>query len=63
MPTLEGEIKGNFNKFKTKWKSELLAIQGSLAARDQAFLDSYTRLTSINAWRELLIKNEVSEKA
>lgn len=63
MPSLEEEIKDNFNRFKTKWENELETVRGSLATSEKTFLDSYKRLTSINAWRELLIKNVVSEEA
>jgi hypothetical protein len=34
-----------------------------LGSSEELFLNSYTRLTSINAWRELLIKNEASDEA
>lgn len=61
MPGFEEEVKQNFDRFTERWKNELSTIQASLDTSEQEFLDSYKRLTSINSWRELLIKNEVSE--
>ncbi len=60
---LEDEVKANFSHFKTKWQDELKIVQSSLASNEGVFLGSYTRLTTMNSWRELLIENEVSEKA
>jgi hypothetical protein len=62
MPAFEEELKHNFDSFTAKWKNELSTIQASLDASAQEFFNSYKRLTSINSWRELLIKNEVSEE-
>lgn len=63
MPSAESEIKENFNSFKIKWKTELDNVHRLLGSSETLFLNSYIRLASINAWRELLIKNEVSDEA
>jgi hypothetical protein len=63
MPGFEEEVKHNFESFTAGWKHELSTIQASLDTSEREFLNSYKRLTSINSWRELLIRNEVSEES
>ena len=63
MPDLEEEIKNNFDNFTVAWKGELTTIQTALDASEKVYLESYRRLTSINSWRELLVKNVMSDEA
>lgn len=60
MPDLKDEIVSNFNNFHAKWQAELSTVQTTLASSEAIYLDSYRRLISLNAWRELLLKNIMS---
>lgn len=63
MPNFEGEITGNFSSFSTKWQAELSTVQTTLATSEVIYLESYKRLTSLNAWRELLLRNIISSES
>lgn len=63
MPSFESEVVSNFSSFNTKWKAELSTVQTALDASEAIYLESYKRLTSLNAWRELLLSNIISSEA
>jgi len=63
MPSFEDEITSNFFHFSERWQAELTSVQGDLATSEAIYLASYKRLTSINAWRDLLLKNELSPES
>lgn len=63
MPDFEAEIVSNFSNFSTKWQSELSTVQTTLATSEVMYLTSYKRLTSLNAWRELLLRNIISPES
>lgn len=63
MPDLKDEIVGNFKDFHTKWQAELSTVQANLAASEAIYLESYKRLISLNAWRELLLRNIISAES
>lgn len=63
MPSFEDEIANNFSNFKAKWQTELSTVQSALATSEAIYLKSYQRLTSLNAWRELLLENELPSEA
>lgn len=61
MTSANDEIKGNFDVFKGKWTSEILDVMKSLEKHNTSYIASYERLTSLNSWRELIIKPKVTE--
>lgn len=63
MNSVGDEVRGNFEIFKSKWTSELGSVQQSMTQYNALYLISYKRLTSLNSWRELIIKQKVSEGA
>jgi hypothetical protein len=54
------EIEVNFDNFSALWRQELDDALGSLARHRSVYLDSYKRLASLNAWREMLLSNRIS---
>lgn len=63
MNSLLRETTENFARFTPKWESELESVSTSLAARQNEFLTSYQRLTSLQAWRGSLLNNRLSAES
>jgi hypothetical protein len=63
MSDLDDEIENNFKIFSTTWQDSLQQAIKSLDAQTDKFLASYKTIASLNAWREHLITQAVSEEA
>jgi hypothetical protein len=63
MADLKVEIEERYRRFVGEWKGELLQAFDELLSADGTYLDSYTGLTSINAWRQYLIEPTLSARA
>jgi hypothetical protein len=63
MPSYIDEVKANFQRFTAAYLTELSSVQASISNHEDIFVESYQFLTSINVWRELIIKNRVAESA
>lgn len=61
MKDLQDEIRANFSSFTSAWKSEQATVTGELDASSETFFASYMRLVSLNAWREYLLSNILSQ--
>jgi hypothetical protein len=60
MKTLEAEIAGNFGRFCAAYKGKAQETADALAKHNGAYLDSYRRLVSIQAWRAELLESLLS---
>jgi hypothetical protein len=60
VPPLLDEIEVNFDEFRHQWEGELSGVLSELAKKRKNYLSSYTRLTSLNSWREELVSQVVS---
>lgn len=59
--SLLAELEANFNKFTIRFEAELIAVRASLASERKLFLDSFTRVASLNAWREHVLNHHISD--
>lgn len=48
------EIQANFDRFSATWPSELFSVQTELSEHEGTYLESYERITSINAWHVII---------
>jgi hypothetical protein len=60
---LRDEVESNFNAFEKQWPSDLSNAQAALAGSRKKFVDSYLRISTIQAWRTSVILGNVSEGA
>jgi hypothetical protein len=61
MSVYETEVEANFNSFTAAWKASLPATIASLDSHESEFLKSYSRITTMNAWRSNILENAISE--
>lgn len=54
MNLLLTEIRANFEQFSSNWQKELSVVITALSEDEAPYLLSYTRLTSLQAWRQHL---------
>ncbi len=57
---MASELEKNFDEFSTKFTSELELVSKKLASSRAVFLDSYTRIASLSAWRQYHLKSRIS---
>lgn len=57
MREFEQEIAANFRRFETAWPAELELVQSELGNSEEKYLQSYRRLTALNAWRTFVDDN------
>lgn len=55
METLKEETKNNYPAFKERLKSNLESTTNTLSLKDDKFVPSYQRITSIQAWKVCLL--------
>jgi hypothetical protein len=60
MSVTKREIETNFDQFTSSWKSDLPTVISTLDSQRSDFLQSYSRLVSLNAWRANILETEVS---
>jgi len=60
MTQLSSEIEANFEGFCAQWTAEQNEVLQELSKSKRRYLRSYTRLVSLNAWRENLLSNLLS---
>ncbi len=63
MSDLDDEVESNFKSFSAAWLDSLQQSIKTLEAHPDKFLASYKTIASLNAWRENLIIQVVSEEA
>jgi hypothetical protein len=63
MKTLQQEILIKFSEFTDAWHQEQAAVTAELQKSDVIFGRSYTRLVSLNLWRELLLANKLAPES
>jgi hypothetical protein len=63
MSDLLDEIDHNFEQFSKNWKTALEKSINTLDTQAEKFRNNYRRTTSLNAWREDIIQQKVSEEA
>jgi len=59
--SLAAELESNFDRFAARFESELASVRTTLSSQREIFLRSYTRIASLNAWREQLLKSQISK--
>jgi hypothetical protein len=57
----KAELEANFESFSVAWKGELPKVISSLGKHRDEFLKSYSRIASINAWRNVILETRISE--
>lgn len=60
---LRAEISANFDRFDQNWPTDFDKARLGLQQQKQKFLESYSRIASIQAWRTSLISGSMSEQA
>jgi hypothetical protein len=60
MKQLAREIEGNFDSFRAAYRTSAESTAQSLQAHREHFLESYRRMTSLQAWRSELLENAIS---
>lgn len=60
---MKAEIQVSFDSFFRTWKSELDTVSAELNSDPAKFLESYTRLVSLNKWRSPFLSSRVSEES
>src|SRR5215213_4616852 len=60
MSLIRLEIEANFERFTQSWKSDLPRVMASLDTHSATFLESYSRLVSMNAWRSNILEDRIS---
>jgi hypothetical protein len=60
---LRDEVESNFDVFEKQWPNDLHKAQGALSGSRKKFVDSYLRISTIQAWRTSVILGNVSEGA
>lgn len=63
MKHLREEVEANFVEFSKSWKKRLSEVSTSLDAQTPKYLDSYSRLVSLQAWRSELLEKIVDKRA
>ena len=63
MAQLPKEIEARFDDFSAQWKVEHEKVIAELAAYRTGYLQSYSRIVSLNAWRESLLSTQISADA
>jgi hypothetical protein len=63
MDQLKKEVAHNFKKHSKAWKAELDIIVNDLSAEPEKYLPSYMRVATLNAWRTLLLDNDVKNES
>jgi hypothetical protein len=58
--SLKLEIQANFEQFTQSWKRDLPRVIASLETHNASFLESYSRLASMNAWRSNILEDRIS---
>lgn len=61
--SLQDEIVSNFDIFSAQWPVELTTAHKTLSSQATTFAQSYTRISSIQAWRTSVIFEKLSEEA
>jgi hypothetical protein len=61
MSLTKTEIAANFDSFTTTWKAELPKSIATLDSHRDEFLKSYSRITSMNAWRSNVLELKLPE--
>ena len=61
MSLTRAEIAANFDSFTASWKAELPKSIAALDSHRDEFLRSYSRITSMNAWRSNVLEEKVPE--
>jgi len=61
--SLQNELRTNYRKFREASRTERNEVESKLEESQEIFLESYKFLASINSWRVLLLKPEISENA
>jgi hypothetical protein len=61
MSTPTAEIEANFDVFSTSWKSELPKSIAWLDSHRHTFLQSNSRIVSMNAWRSNFLQNNIAQ--
>jgi hypothetical protein len=54
------ELEANFQKFTQNWKRDLPRVMAGLDTHGASFLESYSRLASLNAWRANILEDQIS---
>lgn len=62
MKTLRLEIASNFKKFQPRWRAQLDKITDVLRANPK-YLESYQRITTLQAWRSELFEGRIDSNA
>ncbi len=60
---LEEEVAANFGRFSSEWRRELTQTIRELDSSEESFVRSYSRLTSLHAWRTYVIEPMVPTDA
>lgn len=63
MTSMRQELSANFDAFTASWKAELAKSVSALDSHQSIFLESYSRITSLNAWRNNLLENIISPQS
>lgn len=61
--TLREEVESNFDAFEKQWPNDLNQALGALSGLRKRFVDSYLRISTIQAWRTSVILGSVGEGA
>src|SRR5688572_28841732 len=63
MDNLKKEVSSNFEKFSSGWPLELEKVAKELRSESGKFAMSYSRLVSLQAWRNEVIAKTASEES
>ena len=61
MSVFTTEIEANFEAFNASWQKDLPLSISALEAQKEAFLKSYSRIASLNAWKTNVLKDRISD--
>lgn len=63
MPDLAAELTANFDAFTAGWTTALPKAIDALGAHKGKFVESYSRIASLNAWRANVLEAAVSDES
>lgn len=58
---LTSEIEANFEAFNASWQKDLPISISTLKAQKDVFLKSYSRIASVNAWKNNVLRGKISD--